>query len=267
MTRAVLGLCVLAGALLDSEAVYAQPGADSGIQLERIEAAYAGLEYAEAEALARTALSRFEAFSPDQLVRIHTTLALILYARGEEREAGDQFRAALSLNPELVLDPLLVSPVTLAFFEELKDERERAQTRDPDGEPLIRYIQVADPRPGATWRSVVLPGWGQHYKGEAVKGWAVAGLWATTLAVGTVAHARYRQEDDVYRGLQGAEAEAYWEDNVRTWYKVRGWALAGTAAVWVYAASDALLTGGPRLGTGPVVVAPGPGGVYLRYRF
>src|SRR5690606_16471196 len=113
--RAVLGALALLAAAAQAQPT-AQPTPGPAEVLARIEAAYAGFEYAEAETLAWEALDEYEGFAPDQLVRIHTTLALILYARGDEREAGDQFRAALSLAPDLTLDPLLVSPTALAFF-------------------------------------------------------------------------------------------------------------------------------------------------------
>ena len=68
----------------------AQPAADPATLVERVESAYENLAYDDAEALARNALSRYEAFSPDQLIRLHTTLALVLYAGGEELEAAEE---------------------------------------------------------------------------------------------------------------------------------------------------------------------------------
>src|SRR5690606_2397346 len=141
-----LGTPLLIGLLLAGTAA-AQPSPDTdpdGV-VAAVEAAYEQLDYETAEALAREALTHYEAFTPDQLVRLHTLLGLILYARGEELEAAAQFRAALTLDPTLTLDPLLVSPTTIAFFERTKEAflQEQSAGGSPGGG--VRYVTVYDP--------------------------------------------------------------------------------------------------------------------------
>ena len=242
----------------------AQPAADPAILVERVESAYENLAYDDAEALARNALVRFDAFSPDQLIRLHTTLALILYARGEELEAAEQFRGALTLSQDLQLDPLLVSPVTLAFFEETKAAFVRE--RDVEGSPggAIRYIQLHDERPAATWRSTVLPGWGQRYKGEGAKGWVITGLWVATMGGAAVAHLQRQDARDVYLAATDPALVADRFDTFNTWHKARGGLLIGAAAVWAYAAVDALTSGGP---PSPLRISPTPSGISIGLRF
>ena len=126
----------------------AQTGPDPATTVATVEAAYEALDYAQAEALARAALARPEAFTRAQLVRLHTTLALLLYARNDALGAAQQFRAALSLDPALALDPVLVSPVTLAFFDELKATYLNERAGDDRSEPPVRYVVVRDGRPG-----------------------------------------------------------------------------------------------------------------------
>src|SRR5690606_33870504 len=119
--RPLLRLCapLLLGLLL-AAASAAQPGSSPAAVVAEVEAAYERFDYEAAEAPARQALANHEAFTPGQLVRLHTLLGLLLYARGEGLEAATQFRAALTLAPSLTLDPLLVSPATIAFFEETR---------------------------------------------------------------------------------------------------------------------------------------------------
>lgn len=260
----VLVLLVVAGGAL------AQPGADPATVVEQVEVAYENLDYDAAEAQARRALARFEAFTPDQLVRLHTTLGLILYARGNDLEAAEEFRAALSLDPALTLDPLLVSPVTLAFFEDTRAVLAReADAAGQDTAPVVRYIRVEDPRPAAAWRSALVPGWGQHYKGNSTKGWVLTGLWATTLAGGAYAHVQRQNAREVYLAETDPSRIAERYDTFDTWHKMRGGLLLGTAAVWIYAAADAALAGGSDSSqrASAIQVSPAPGGFVLRVRF
>ena len=242
----------------------AQPAADPATLVERVESAYENLAYDDAEALARNALARFEAFSPDQLIRLHTTLALILYARGEELEAAEQFRGALTLSPDLRLDPLLVSPVTLAFFEETKAAFVRERNVEDSPEVAIRYIQLYDERPAATWRSAVLPGWGQRYKGEGAKGWVMTGLWVATLGGAAVAHIQRQDARNVYLAETDPALVADRFGTYNTWHKARGGLLIGAMAVWVYAAVDALTSGGPQ---SSLQISATPSGISIGLRF
>ena len=261
------GLPLLLGLLLGTAAAQpvTDPVADPAAAVAAVEAAYERLDYETAEALAREALAHYEAFTPDQLVRLHTLLGLILYARGEALEAAVQFRAALTLDPTLTLDPLLVSPATIAFFEETKGAflREQSSGAEPPGE-VVRYVRVFDPRPAAFERSLVLPGWGQRYKGETTKGWVLTGVWVAGMVASAAAIYRYRQLRADYDAAGDPDLASARYDAMNTWYKVRNSALLGTAVVWALTAVEAGVTGGP---DEALAVAPAPNGLALRVRF
>lgn len=264
--KAVFLWGVLVGLGLAAPAA-AQPDPDPSGLIGSMRDAYQRVDYLTAERRAREALASFDAFSADQLVEVHTTLGLILYARNEPLEARAQFEAALSLDPRLELDPLLVSPKTLEFFDEVKAGIAREE--GPAREPIVRYVQVRDPRPAATLRSLAVPGWGQLYKGERAKGWILVGLWSAT-AAGTVAtHVLRSQAQDDYRAATDPAEIAERYDTFDTWHQARNALVLGAAAVWAYAAFDALVFGGPAARTfaaGPAVVA-GEAGLSLRVRF
>lgn len=243
MARRVVVLLGLFGLFFLGEVASAQPDPDPSGLLGAMRDAYERLDYITAERRAREALATFDAFSADQLVEVHTTLALILYARNEPIEARDQFEAALSLNPALDLDPLLVSPKTLEFFQGIKSAM--GEGRAAEREPVIRYVPVRDPRPAATMRSLVLPGWGQLYKGEAAKGWTLVGLWSTATVGAVASHVlRSNARTDYLNATDPTEiAERY--DTFNAWHQRRTAFALGAAAVWAYAAFDALAVGGP----------------------
>jgi tetratricopeptide (TPR) repeat protein len=249
----------------------AQPGPDPAAAVSAVEAAYEALDYAQAEALARQALARSEAFTRAQLVRLHTTLGLLLFARNDALGASEQFRAALSLDQALTLDPVLVSPVTLAFFDETKGAflRERAGEVVGTG-PAVRYVVVRDVRPDAALRSIVLPGWGQRMKGQRAKGWVLTGAWAGALGASVATHiqrGRARQEylrDDI----TDPDSIAANYRHYNRWHRARGALLLGAGVVWAAAIVDALATGAPEApGAAPARLAVEPAGAGLRLRF
>ena len=222
------------------------------------------LDYVAAEARAREALAQYGAFSPDELVEVHTALGVVLHARGEEIEARDQFRAALSLDPDLGLDPLLVSPKTLALFDAVRAERAAAPPLSPGAAP-VRYVVLRDLRPGAALRSAALPGWGQVYKGERGRGVAYAVGVGAAAAGATGAHLSYRAARRRYRDATTPETieRAYGAAQAR--YRLRNVLALAAAIGWAASVVDALATGAPEAGEASLRIDPG--GVALRVPF
>ncbi|GAB5536694.1 MAG: hypothetical protein Rubg2KO_29430 [Rubricoccaceae bacterium] len=260
--RLVLLVCL---ALL-AVASEAQPTLEPSELIRAMEDAVSRLDYDTAELRAREALARFDALTPDQLVTVHTALGVLLHTRNEPVEARRQLEAALSLDPALELDSVLVSPKTLQFFRDIQETLQPAQ--GPPGGPAIRYVVLSDPRPDAAFRSLLLPGWGQFYKGNRAKGWAFAATGGT-LAASTLAAtlARSQAQSDYTSALTVEEAEALYPAYNR-WHRTRNALAIGTAVVWAASALEALATGGPvaREG-GAVELAPEGLGVQLRVSF
>lgn len=219
-------------------------GQERGDALARMRAAYEQFDYAAVERLAQEALDNYRAYAPGELAAIHVLLGRVRFAQGRPEAARAQFRAALSLQPALELDPLLVSPKVLELFRTVRQEisaaRERASETAAAGAP--RYVVLRDPRPAATLRSIVLPGWGQLYKGQEIKGWTLIGLWGGTLVGSGIAHLIRAEYRDAYlSATDPAVAKANYP-RYSTWHKVRNSLLLGAALVWGYGVIDALLT-------------------------
>lgn len=204
-----------------------------------VRAAYQRLDYDEA---ARQALAAIEAggLHRDQLVELHTILALVAYSRDDLDEARRQFGLALDLDPGLVLDPLLVSPKIVAFFDEVRQTRRTAAPAEGTV-PDVRYVVLRDGRPDAALRSMLVPGWGQLYKGERTKGWVLAGLWGLTATGSLYAHVRWQDARDAYRAERdpGRVDDRY--ARADAWYKARNNLVLGAAGVWLVSYVDALL--------------------------
>ncbi len=211
--------------------------------LEEIKRAYEALNYAEAEIKATAALENYQRFTPTQLTGLHKTLGLIYYSDNREELAQRHFQSALTLNPQLQLDSLMVSPKIVKFFEAIKFERHSQANDRVDVQPQIRYILVKDKRPGAATRSLVLPGWGQHYRGSKTKGWIVTAFWGTGI-VGylTTSLARNSARDKYLAEQNPVKIESRYS-TFNQLHKVRNGFFFVAASVWVYGIFDALFSG------------------------
>lgn len=214
MRASVFVLAVMFLVLLGIEAgdAHAQVGQDAPPPVDSIRAAYHELEYDRARRLARSALTRFHVYERSELADVHRILALVEISEGNREEARLQFEAALSLNPDLQLDPTFVSPPILRFFERVKREWWTRRTAGRLDTSAVAYRSRDDPAVPAALRSIVLPGWGQYYRGDRIRGAAITVGWIAAAGGFVQADSDYRPE----------------------------WALAASL-VWVYAYLDALL--------------------------
>jgi hypothetical protein len=208
--------------------------------MQGIREAYRQLSYTVAEERAMAALSTYDRFNNSQLVEIHVTLGLINYAQNELDNARRQFQNALALQPDLVLDPVLVSPVIREFFDQIKSEMPGPVQPQDLPPPSIRYVQLVDVQTGAALRSLVLPGWGQLYKEQQTKGWVLIGLWGVTASGAVVSGIiQHDAHNDLEEGASGQLPDL--QDRYDRWRYIHRGFFYSAAAVWLYSYLDALL--------------------------
>lgn len=236
----LIGLVVCMDGL--SGVAYAQ--LDKSSILEDIRSAYEDLDFSIAEDRINEALRDYEQFLPQELSEIHVIYALILFAQNDLSAAESQLRLAVQLNPSLVLEPLDTPPRLFQLFEEIKHVQDN-QSEQVSSREEVRYLVVYDPRAGAAWRSMVIPGWGQLHKGEKRKGIILTSLWGLTASGSIVAHLNRTQAQERY---QASETQAQTQRRFNafsTWHKVRNNLLLATAGVWVFSYIDAVIWGQP----------------------
>lgn len=207
-------------------------------QVADIQRAYDSLKFEEAEALANQALAHAEAYSPADLVQIHLLAAYLGFAQKRSAAARQHFESALSLQPSLTLDSLLVSPRIVRLFEQVKNEYRVGLV---SGAPTVKYIVVQDQRLAGLRRSLVLPGWGQRHLGRPVAGWIYTTGFLVALGAGVGLQVLQEQAHDRYRNAATPAdiAAAYDRFNRRYW--LRNAVFASAAGIYAVNVLDLLL--------------------------
>lgn len=204
---------------------------------EEIKRALQRGDYHNAAALADSAIAHFEDFMPAQLAEIHTLRALLASQRNETAAVDAHFRAALQLARDFRLDPIFFSPALQNRFEQIRSQMPTTET------PVrveTRYVMVPDQRVAAAWRSLVLPGWGQRFKGQKIKG-NIFLISAATLAGATAATQLLRAHaKEEYLKAEAGEVEARYRTFNR-YHLLRNNLALGLGIVWGASALEALI--------------------------
>ncbi len=221
-------------------AAKAPPSWAQSSSMKELRAAFERLDYATADSLANLLLHDEQKLLPAQIVEVRQILAIIDFTEGRSVEARQQFELALSIDPQLQLDPVTVSPKILSFFEKVKADFSRSA---PKSERVhYRYLLIPDPRPAAALRSLLFPGLGQFYKGQGKRGvvfMLAAGSGAAATLVFHIARARARRD---YLAEQDVSKIPSRYDHFNSLNRRRNVAGLFTATVWLTGFVDALLS-------------------------
>jgi hypothetical protein len=205
----------------------------------QIRESYNNLNFARTIALSERAIAVYQNYPPESLVQIYQYRAMAFYSTDMEQEAAASFTSALSLEPDLKLDPATVSPKIRNFFEDVK-KKQTDKSAGTGAEKEIRYVMQEDIRPQAAWRSALLPGWGQLYKEQRVKGFCiVSGFMLNTVGLITAAIYENSAHDAYRNALQPAEIDSKYNEYEK-WNNIRRILTGTEIVIWVYAFGDAL---------------------------
>lgn len=200
---------------------------------------YDTFEFDKVISAGNTALKSGRELASDKLEFLHQYMALSFYNTAQLDSARGHFLSLLSLDPDRELDPVNISPKIIDFFNEIKKDYQALVTSSPQT-IYTRYVVVEDLRPGAAWRSAVIPGWGQFYKQQKTKGYILGGaFWGSLLATGIA----WIQEDQAHQDYLSSVTTADIESNYSTynnWYKTRRTLAITTAVLWAVTVGDAM---------------------------
>lgn len=219
-----------------SALLYAQTGAAN--RAAEIKRALQQAEFQIAAALADSAIAHFREYAPAQLADIHALRALVFFEQGNNKRGEEHLALALQLDPNLQLDPIFFSPQIRQRLEELHP---KIVALGKANVPAVRYIVVPDPRLEAAWRSLLLPGWGQRYKGQKTKG-RLFSIAAVTLAGATITShiLRERAEKRYSEASEETEIKSRY-DTFNRYHLLRNNLALALGVVWGAAAMEALI--------------------------
>jgi tetratricopeptide (TPR) repeat protein len=200
---------------------------------------YDAFEFDNAIAAGNELLKTRGQLASEELEFLHQYLALSFYNTGQLDSARAHFLSLLSINPKLELDPVTVSPKIIDFFNDIRKDYQ--ELSGSTGQTFhTQYIFVEDLRPGAAWRSAILPGWGQFYKKQKTKGYILGGaFWSSLIATGIA----WLNEDRAHQDYLASTSPEDIESNYSTynkWYKTRRTLTVTTGMLWVVTVGDAL---------------------------
>jgi len=214
--------------------------------LERAKGFYREGEYGRAITELEAALVRSTGHPPEELAAMHLYLGLAYLGFGRTERAHSEFLEALRLDPDLEATPDVRSPQVEEALARARwtVEEETGELSPGEGEPGAPLGQAIEPprvptgktRWGGVWRSSLLPGWGQHYGGRPVRGYAFMAGELASLGATLVATRERDRAYDEYESATSHDAENVddlyadydsWRKTRRTFLIVAGgfWAL------------------------------------------
>jgi tetratricopeptide (TPR) repeat protein len=231
---AVIGTLLMLAAL----PLYAQPRSPADSLFDVAQSAYEDGNYDGAELAALRGLR--EATNLDELGRLkfHLLLGFVYVARDQKQNALQEFTTVLKANPAYDLDPVQTSPKILEVFREARND----YLQRVASEPAVFRMPQADVRLSASWRSLLLPGWGQFYKRQELKGTAIAVTQVITLAALIFEQSEQARRHDEYQHLKqygDPRIEQAYAD-FRNAYRVRNVVGYITLGVYIFNYFDAL---------------------------
>jgi hypothetical protein len=218
------------------------PAQESPPPFAQVQRAYEALRFEEAERLGRLALQHSEEYSATELVQLHLIMGYLGYLHKQIEAARGNFESALSLQPDLTLDSLLVSPKIVRLFEQVKNEyRVGLSSR----KPAVKYVMVEDQRLHALRRSLLVPGWGQRRLRHNVRGAIYTTGFAAATGLGLAFHVAQGQAHRSYLAATAPNQIARRYEIYNQRYRLRNAAFIAAGSIWALNVLDVLLVAPP----------------------
>ena len=260
---------IFAGLAICIVAALAGAEDDVGIRAEEL---YARGEYLQVIDLLEPALSDSSLETPVR-IRFLRLLGSSYVAVGNVESAKSRFKAMLSLDPEIELDPLSTSPKIVSVFQEAKAEFEADNTPvapDTLAPDLAPFEHRAGVWVGPALKSLVLPGLGQLANGDHAKGIIFMSAEALSLAGLVVSQMWYEDARREYGENTDPDRMAALYNEYNRWYMMRNGFIATSAGICLLSSVEAIIgayEGEFERRDRGLGFAPLPGGVEITYRF
>jgi len=204
--------------------------------LQRAKLYYNNGEYESAINELEMALQYLKQLESVDQVEAYKYFAFSYVALGDKEKAKELFKTALTLNPDLILDPATVSPKIIKVFEEAKAEMKFEPT-PVEPEPVTPPEKHGVSKKSALMRSCCVPGWGQMYKGHSSKGKKIMIASGITLGASVFSFVKRESAHNTYLGIEAGAPQSEFDDayeKYKAWHNIAVFSVALFGGVYAY---------------------------------
>ncbi|MFC2134140.1 hypothetical protein ACFLTH_05940 [Bacteroidota bacterium] len=214
------------------------------ITLDAVDSKFQSLEYRRVIEVVDSLLLLDEITDDESKINLLVWKGVSHYSLGENDKTRKCFVEILKLDRDYILDPVIISPKIINYFNLVREEfLDIAPPKQDDitEETLPPPLKIdAVKYKNAVARSLILPGWGHLYSSQTTKGW----ILTTASAVSAVSMIYFifntNSKEKEYLSVSDPVLIQQKYDDYNTSYKIRNAAIISFAAIWLYSQIDML---------------------------
>ena len=218
------------------------------VNIGDVELKFQSLDYHSVIKLADILLADKTGLSQNDLINLYVMKGVSQYSIGEREPSRKCFSEVLKLDTNYELDPVVISPKIITFFNDIKNEYGGGNnlTQQQTVVDSTQNVQYMIPQFNASLyknsltRSLILPGWGHLYANQTTKGWILTGAsLATAAGMAYYIFDAESKESDYLKASDPVEIQSKYED-YNSSYKIRNTLIVSYAVIWIYSQIDLL---------------------------
>lgn len=226
--------------------------AQENVSLENMREAYQSLNYEEVISITSVILNSSEIFTDEERIEIFTMRGVSYYSLNQIDDSRKSFFELLKINNEFELNPTLISPKIIVFFDNLKNDYKSITNNiisneitpeviETNTDPSEAYTREIIRQKNTMIQSVLLPGLGHIYSDESTKGWIL--LTANAGLLGGIIYSiiETNSREEKYLGETNKDLLAQRYEQFNDMYKTRNLLIGAYVALWLYTQIDLLL--------------------------
>ena len=228
-------LLIVFGSLSLAVGVDAAPSQNDSTVTE-IRQLYEDGSYSNAELEGRRLLDQPD-ISDSLRIQVEKIVAFSLIAQDKPQFAESHFWSILQRDSSFNLDPELISPKILSIFRKVRESffGERRSLSPVERGPLLAN--------GATYRTIVFPGWEQLYQGRTKSGYALLSAGALEVLLTVYCDAQRRSARDSYLQASTTELAARRYTKYNNFYKAEIYSAAAFGLTYLLSEVEVLTFG------------------------
>lgn len=219
--------------------------------LKEIRYKFETFRYEDVVRLSDQIIATYRDLPPDTLLSVYTMKAVAHYTLNQEELSRRSFIELLKINKGFQLDPIIISPKIISFFESIRTEYNRIlETRIAEtntAKDTVRNIEPSISLEGfQSYRtnllqSLIFPGLGHLWDNHETEGWILTSLSAINIGSLIYFIIDTNKKENAYMNESN---QLYIQDKYTQYnssYKTRNILIASYIVLWTYSQLDLLL--------------------------